>query len=295
MPQNVLFFTKDEVVSLVRSSLELGGRDVSNAVFQFSSEGVHADNCPEIVKVSEPCDPCSCCDDEDDDDDGEEGELSTTLRASVLEHIEHSPATCHQIAMTLSVESYEVSQALSELGDKVAKVAPAREDGRTVSEWMATGSDEFDVVMDGEEARIDAQVAEWKDHILATAPAFYERRIERPALLEKLVESVDGALMKEGAQEEIRRDCRAIFYAMAEKGMLQHQEHGWRVAKTDADRIKVASIQGGIREILMSKQLGRSTDEIVEALPEPLPKGLVRHCLRHMDDVYKECGRHYLR
>ncbi len=66
-------------------------------------------------------------------------------------------------------------------------------------------------------------------------------------------------------------------------------------AKTDADRIKVASIQGGIREILIDKQLGRSTDEIVEALPETLPKGLIRHCVRRMDDVYKECGRHYLR
>jgi len=277
MPQTVLFFTKGEVAELVRTFLEQEGRDVFNAIIQFSSEGVHVGNCPEAAA------PCSCDDEPEDFDDAEAPEdfVGHMQGADVLAAIRMKPRTAWEIAEEIRSDACSVNSTLGHLGDKVAKVAPAREDGETVSRWMATGSDEYGAFVAQEKERVEAQVEKWNADVLKHAPAFYERYEDRMTILENLISGYVAT------DEEIRRDCKSIFYAMAEKGLLEHHEHGWRAAKTDADRVRVAAIQGGIREVLRGKEEGLTTDEIRDALPEQLDKNLIRHCLRHMDDAYR--------
>ena len=227
----------------------------------------------------------STCPCEDDDEDEH-----TERQSSVLDAIRFTPKTVLEIADDLDLDVYDVGCALNHLGDKVAKVAPAREDGETVSRWMATVEDAYEAFVAHETARVKAVTAKMAATVLAAMPPFYKEGRPRLEVFEKLADDFDDDQM-----EELLRDCKAICYALKAEGVLEHKDSTWRAAPTSDDKVKVAAIQGGIREVLRDKDEGMSTSEIRDALPETLDKALIRYAVRRMDDVYEDCGRKHLR
>lgn len=211
------------------------------------------------------------------------------IRDAVLEEIYHEPHAVGAIAALLEGVTWgQVNAALDQLGDQVATVCAAREDGETVSAWMKTGTPQCQEFVEAEAARIDALVEEHKDAVLAAAPKFYARFVAREDILYRLCEG-----RPEEEQETLRRDCRSVFYRMAALSILQHQGHGWRAYKTDTHIADLVSLQGAVREVLhqdrAEAEIGLTRNAIAEKLPGVVEDKLLQHAVQGMDDVY-ECG-----
>jgi len=170
--------------------------------------------------------------DEDDDSVAEEDQVQMVRNMITVE-----PRTVSQIVQITGLPEYQVRNVLSDT-DEFATVAPAREGGKTVSMYMRKGTHYFDGFKASESKRIADQVVKFKQRILAAAPGPNEDRMERPAIVDRVCMSIQNdhylPLSTKELCEEIRRDARAVFYAMAECDMLYHSGHGWQRHKLAA-------------------------------------------------------------
>jgi len=163
--------------------------------------------------------------DEDEDEDDDEI-YNMVVNACTIE-----PRTASQIAEATGLSRYDVDNALS--SSEFAKVAPARENGQTVSMFMRTGTTPYDNTVAKERNRIIDQVVKFKNRILVVAPGPDESGANRPDLVQEVCDQIqsDHTLplsMKDDLCEELRRDARSIFYAMAESQDLYHAGNSWK-------------------------------------------------------------------
>ena len=281
--KNALLITRSELVELVRNNLEANGFNISDASVRISSTGATVVGAVKnealvggtiAIVVAVP--------DEDEDEDDTE---SFSLNESVLAAIASAPMTIGALSEELQADEHDVRNALQYLGDQVASVAPARRNGATVSCWMKTGTAAFQLFVAAESVRIDKRVEELRGDFLPALPAFYERGRDRMEFINELLDSV----CEEDA-EAIRRDCRAVFYRMAELDILEHKGHSRRKAKTYSDKINVSSLQRAVREVLIQSDYGMSRQGIAEKLPGFVDDGLLRHAIKRMEDVYEQGG-----
>jgi len=291
--KNALLITRTELVELVRNNLEANGFYIGDATVRISSTGatvvgaVKKDKAQIVgggiaIVVALPDEG----DDEYEDEyENDEEDTSFSLSAAVLAAIAEAPMTIGAIAEELNTDEGSVRYALQALGGHVESVAPARRDGQTVSCWMKTGTTEHSLFVAAEAERIDKRVEELTNTVLVGAPKFYERRADRM----EIVNGLCGG-MPEADAENLRRDNRAVFYRMEEKGLLEHQGHGWRAAKSDKDKINVSSLQGAVREVLIQSDYGLSRQGISEKLPGFVDDSLLRHAIKRMDDVVEQGG-----
>lgn len=196
--------------------------------------------------------------------------------------LEKEPHTIGQLAVALGVSALAARTAISNLS--AVKVAPTREDGRTVSKYMIPGTEAYDAFVAEETVRVSDQAERWAPHILSYAPKFYEAQASRPDIVDRACEG----LALETDREDLRRDSRAIFYLMAEVKQLHHRGHGWRAFKTPEDEKNVQMMQGTIREVLMGNPEGLSWTDLNEKLPAQVEEGPLVHAVAGMDDVYEQ-------
>lgn len=291
---NALFISNGEVARILRAHfVALGFRESGKLHLSSASDGVFLAGLEEkapsaystaagVVQV-EPAD-----EDPEEFDDCDEERADIDVENDVLEALTPEPLTVAQVAAKLELVESTVARAMGRWGEgRIAKVAPAREDGTTVSMFMATGTPRFDAFVKAEAARVESQIAKWQNAVLMAVPKAEERRTERPEILETICSS----LPHESA-EEIRRDCRAVFYGMAEKGLLDHGRGGWRAAETELDRRRMVDLQGAIREVLRGAgDDGLTAAEIRDRLPEMLPMEAVTRALRRMEGVAERYDR----
>lgn len=220
---------------------------------------------------------------EDENDDLEDD--PTTLSEAILDEVSSTPKTAAELSVALGVSGYPLRLAMSYLKEAgtIEAVAPRRHEGHTVSAFMKTGTETYVEFVANEAARIGSQAERWLQAITEHAPAFYDRRVERPKIVNAVCEGLG-----EDESEDLRRDARGIFYKLAEQGVLEHKSHRWRVASTDSDDKNVASLQGAVREVLMGADGGMTQSAIVEKFPAPVSEGLMRYAVCRMDDVYEQ-------
>jgi hypothetical protein len=144
--------------------------------------------------------------------------------AMVRKYTTAEPRTVSQLVELSGLTEGQVNMVLTANSEEFKKVAPARENGRTVPMFMSNSLTwYFNAFMAKENSRIDTQVQKYKGFILdAVEGDCFEDR-------ESIVARVTNGL-SEGFREEFQRDARAIFYAMLENGYLEHEGHGWRAA-----------------------------------------------------------------
>jgi hypothetical protein len=286
--KNAYIITNSEMTAILKEHLAKQGFSTSKLSVRFTSTNAVVAG---IEKVTHPgtgiylatSTPSSDVEDQFDDE-VEEDEDDFSLVEAVREELSIKPMTIAALTVALAVEAYQIGDALSDLD--VEAVAPARENGQTVSKWMVTGTEAYEQFVAEEKARIVERTEELSSSILSSVPKFHERGVERPDLVNKVCEG----LALEDEREALRRDARAVFYRMAELGQLEHHNHSWRAGKTEADRINVASLQGAVREVLMSSVYGMSRQELSEKLPGFVDDSLLRHAIKRMDDVYEQDG-----
>jgi len=186
-------------------------------------------------------------------------------------------ATISEIYPAARMGPWEVNEVISALAASgcVAAVAPAREDGNTVSKWMLTASEGFDAFVQEERKRVQGQVAKWKHSVLENMPKYYEPFADRRCLVDAICEGLSSVEQ----EEEIRRDAKAIFYAM-EGDQLYHANHGWRLSRTEADAKNLEMLCSALREVLPEERL--KLEQIQALLPEPVEPGLLRHALHRL-------------
>lgn len=165
---------------------------------------------------------------EEDDEDENDGDIiyEMVTKACTVE-----PRTASQIAAVTELARHDVDNALS--SSDFAKVAPARENGHTVPMYMRTGTAHYDEFQSQERTRIINQVVKFKNRILAVVPGADEEGANRPDLVQQICDDIqsDHTLplsMKDNLCEELRRDARGIFYAMAEGQDLYHAGNTWK-------------------------------------------------------------------
>lgn len=271
--KNAYIISNSEMVGILREHLSNAGFDTSGLTVRFTSTNAVVAG---ISRAEEADGPNSF-----DDEKAEESDFS--MVEAVREEIASKPMTIAALAAALNATQYEVRGALAALNAQ--SVAPAREDGCTVSMWMLPGTDAYEQFVADEKARIDEQVEKWENKVGAAVPKFYQKGAERPQVVENICEN----LSPESA-EELRRDAKAIFYRMAEAGKLEHREHSWRKAKTEAEEVEVTSLQGAVREVLMASDEGLELKQIADKLPGFVDGDLLRHAVRRMPDVCEQDG-----
>lgn len=292
--KSAYIITNSEMISILKEHLAKQGFKTANLSVRFTSTNAVVAG---IEKVTEAATDLSYAtglpgrfDDEDLEEEIEEENTSFALSEAILDEIATAPMTAAALATALDVEVYEIVDALGYLEDQVAAVAPARESGATVSKFMKTGTETYDLFVAAEKNRVAKQVEKWKDRVCWQVPKFHERREERPAIVDAICANLAS---DDELKEEIRRDAKAVFYKMADLGILEHESHGWRMAKTEADRINVQSLQGAVREILMEEN-GQSIEAIRDKLPGTVEMSLLGHAVRRMDGAYEQGGLLYL-
>ena len=144
--------------------------------------------------------------------------------AMVRKYTTAEPRTVNQLVELSGLTEDQVRMVLSANSEEFEKVAPARENGRTVPMFMSNGNTwYFNQFVAQEAMRISTQVAKYKGLILAeVGEDEYE---DRESIVARVTEG-----LAEGFREEFQRDARAVFYAMAESGDLVHEGHGWCAA-----------------------------------------------------------------
>jgi len=291
---NALFISNGEVARILRAHfVALGFRESGKLHLSSAQDGVFLAGLAEakskwltadgVVPVLDEAHHVEAEDfdddasDDDDDDDTHDVDAETVLKAFSSE-----PRTVSQVADAMGWGEDKVAQTVENWGEHViAKVAPAREDGRTVSMWMQTGTPQFDAFVKGEAARVEGQIEKWQNAVLTAVPKTEERRRERPEVVDVLCSN-----LPHDSAEEIRRDARAVFYGMAEKGLLDHGRGGWRAAETELDRRRMVDLQGAIREVLRGAgEEGLTVEGIRDRLPEMVDMGRIARALRRMEDV----------
>lgn len=283
--KNAYIITNSEMTEILKGYLSDRGYDVSRLTVRFTSTNAVVAGIKEPGVTMAPAEVPEL-EDQFDDEIEEDEDGGFNLAGMVREQITAHPMTAAALALALDVATYQVMDTLGEVGAEA--VAPAREDGRTVSKWMVPGTEAYDQFVAQERARIEGQVEKWGSKILLAVPKFYQRGIERPQIVETMCETLDY-----GAAEELGRDAKAMFYRMAELGQLEHVGHAWRAGKTESDRVNVASLQGAVREVLISAEDGLDRKQIAEKLPGFVDDNLLRHAIKGMDGVYEQCGLLY--
>jgi len=288
--KNAYIITNSEMVGILKEHLAKQGFSTSKLTVRFTSTNAVVAGIEQVTHPGTGIYLATSApegtvedqfDDEVEDDDG-----GFNLADAVREQIAAYPMSAAALALALDVATYQVLDTLGEMGAEA--VAPTREDGRTVSKWMVPGTEAYDQFVAQEKARIDGQVDKWGSKILLAVPKFYQQGLERPQIVETMCETLGY-----GAAEELRRDAKAMFYHMAELGQLEHVSHAWRAGKTESDRVNVASLQGAVREALISAEDGLDRMQIAEKLPGFVDDNLLRHAIKQMDGVYESGGLLY--
>jgi hypothetical protein len=288
--KNAYIISNTEMSSILKAHLSKQGYDTSKLTVRFTSTNAVVAG---IEKVAEPGAGLSLATSSKFED------IDEYNRDALLEAVRGEITTK---AMTLSALATVLAVSLSDVTDAVSllnaePVAPAREDGRTVSKWMLTGTEQYDAFVAKEQARIDEEVERWSDEILSFAPKYYEDSEDRGALVDRICENTPQSRLEAlGAdREDLRRDARSIFYRMAETDRLEHHNHLWRAAKTEADRTNILSLQGAVREILMADDhLGMSYRGLSEKLPGFVDDRVLLEAIRKMDGVTEQSGLLFL-
>lgn len=265
--------TSDELDMILKNHLTSKGYDCANMQFQCLAASIVVVG---LTLLEQPqAEPESFDDEEDDDeDDGWNAEQALT-RDDVLETLEHTPRTVQEMAKAMDLDVGAVATAVNcllETGE-VAKVAPAREDGRTISMFMKTGTTAYEDFVEFEKSRVERQIHKWAPTILAAAPKFYEKGRDRMQILEEIC-----SCLSHDSAEELRKDCRNVFYGMAERQMLYHSGHAWKAFRTETDVKNMDMLRRSVEEIVPDHE-DRSLDEIVGSLPGEVDRGLLRHVL----------------
>lgn len=262
-----------ELIEVLGAHLRTQGFNTSDMTIRFTSTNAVVAG---IVKIEAEPESFEDEEPEADSDWGEDEDEMATLGAAVLVLDElNSPRTAKELASNVGVEVHEVHAALAELQStgQAAKVAPAREDGETVSVYMRTGTEAYDAFVAAEEARVEAQVEKWAPTVLLAAPKFYQGAADRMEILERICEDLG-----EESAEEIRKDCRNVFYGMAARNLLFHQGHGWKAFRTEADEKNLDMLRRAVREV--EDHEGMPLHELAEALPGEVDLDLLRYALR---------------
>lgn len=278
--KSAYIITNSEMTQILKGHLAKLGWNTAGLTLRFTSTNAVVAG---ISRVEEDCDEPEGFDDDEPETDWsghtqEQLEVAHGLLAK-------EPHTIGQIAVALAVSTYEAANIVSSLDGAVEAVAPAREDGKTVSRYMLTGTEAYEQFVAEEKVRVDEQVEKWGFQILLAVPKFYQRGADRPAIVGVMCES-----LSEESAEELRRDAKAVFYRMAETGQLEHRSSTWRAGKTEADVANVTSLQGAVREVLMATETGASIQGIAEKLPGFVEHELLRHAIKRMPDVVEQGG-----
>jgi hypothetical protein len=261
-----------ELIQILGVHLREQGFNTSDMSIRFTSTNAVVAG---ITKVKSVEDEPEDFDESEEDNDEDEDEMAALgLAVLVLDELNSSPRTAKALATKMGVEIHDIGRALAELQStgQVAKVAPAREDGETVSMFMRTGTEAFGTFVEREQLRVAAQVEKWAPYVIAHAPKFYEEGGDRMAILERVCEGLDHE-----QAEELRADCRNVFYGMADQ-MLYHSRNAWKAYRTEADEQNLDMLSRAVREVEGHESM--SVTEVAEKLPGEVDLGLLRHAMR---------------
>jgi hypothetical protein len=259
-----------ELVQILGAHLRTQGFRTSDMTIRFTSTNAVVAG---ISKVSAEVESYSDEEEGSDEDDSDEEEHLAALANQVLDGITEQPRTIRELSNMTGLCESDVVSFLGDFGEKVAKVAPAREDGETVSMYMKTGTEAFDAFVAGEKIRVAAVIEQWKDAVLLHVPKFYEEGGDRMAILERIC-----CVRDEEDAEAIRKDCRNVFYGMAEQNLLYHNGNEWKAFRTPADEQTLDMLRGAVKEIEGHESM--SVGEVAEKLPGFADLGLLQHAMR---------------
>jgi hypothetical protein len=280
--KSAYIITNSEMTQILKGHLAKLGWNTAGLTLRFTSTNAVVAG---ISRIEEDCDEPEGFVDEEED--GCETDWDSNLQDGIDEAarglLSKEPHTVGQLAVALGVAAFAASTAIENLCAEA--VAPAREDGRTVSRYMVPGTEAYEQFVAEEKVRVDEQVEKWGFSIVLAVPKFYQRGADRPTIVGTMCES----LSVESA-EELRRDAKAVFYRMAEAALLDHRGNSWRAGKTEADIANVTSLQGAVREVLMASETGASIQGIAEKLPGFVEHELLRHAVKRMPDVVEQGG-----
>jgi hypothetical protein len=288
--KSAYIITNTELVAILSTHLEQEGYDVSGLSVRFTSTNAVVAGIEKLEKTSFVQTEDESSEEEEEEIPGMEGMSSEEVADKILEVATYEPKTLKQISQETGLEQWLVNDAAAAL---LHRVAPAREDGATVSRWMKPDTGYYTGFLAQEAERVSAMTARWADYVVGCVPKFFENRRDRLSIIEDICVAVGKDVTNEHVleccREEIRQYGKAVFYKMAEDGTLQHSEHGWRMFRTEDDERNVEMLKGAIREVLVADAEGdgMSVEAIAEALPGETAEGLVEYALRRMDDVHE--------
>lgn len=290
--KNAYIITNNELKTILQAHLSGEGYNTAGMTLRFTATNAIVAGITPVEHFDDQEDPSSF-------DDEVEAQVEAALINKVRAHITLSPKSVNVLAQLLDEPPSKIGTMLSEIGAEA--VAPCREYGKTVSLWMLPGTSQHAAFVAGESARIEECVSQLADLIQSKLPRFYEEGISRPEAVERACLELSDALIPTQSvyREELRRDARAVFYAMKESGLLQHDElnHTWRCAVTKAERAQMEALKNGVRELLpqgSAATQGLTLKSLYEKLPGLFPMELLRCAIGEMPEVQEEHGLLYL-
>lgn len=274
--KNATFLNKYEVAQAIHAFLATRGYDVSEfSLQQLSSKG---------ATVVGPF--------------NHEEAKATAAKAAMVEAITdeltlegNGPMSVVALANAYADGNVECAARIMSRIEGLKAVAPARENGKTVSLYMSNKNPGYEAFVAAEKEKVESMTDALSGIFMKHLPAFHEEVAHRPQVVAAAMEA------NPDTAESLALYARAVFYNMAEKEMVEHTRGGWRIAPSEEDIKNIDMLKSSITKVLgeVESDEGISVAGLTEKIPGDVEESMLGYAIRRMENVYEQHGNLHIK